>query len=213
MSTWTITATAAEDDAITYAYQQSQDPAAMVKPPPGETIAAFFDRMVHTGTLGAMGASYQAVQNAELVTMLGTIPEANRQAAKKDIEAAVVAHGGTVTLTATQYKWSKSSAPPPTAQSVEMNVSDANMATVSKLYFHYLDGGGVDRMSALMAMASGTVIRIEDPANSSIFLQVMTTAAPIQRQGANGHVEFAVKFSLSAGALAPLDGTLVDVTF
>lgn len=213
MSNWAIVTTAAEDDAITYAYQQSQDPAAMVPAPAGETITAFFDRSVHASTIAAMVGGYQSVQNTELIATLTTIPAANRPAAKVEIEGVVVKHGGTVALNAGQWKWSKSSAPPPTVQSVEMNVTDANMATVSKLFFHYLDAGGVDRMAGLMAIAIGSVIRIEDPANGSVFLQVITTAAPIQRQGANGHAEFAVKFSLSAGGLAALDGKPVDVTF
>jgi hypothetical protein len=217
MGNWTVQTTTTEDDAITYAYQQSQSVPLFGSPVPGrrdvETIEAFFDRMTHHSVVSPMVTRQQSVKTTDLLTTLGTIPPENREAAQRDIEVVVVEHGGTVPLTAATYQWSKSSAPPPSTQSVEMDVSDANVVTVTKLYFHYLDANGIDRMMGLMAIPVNTAIRIEDPDNPSTFLLVVTTAAPIQRQGADGHVEFVVVFSAAGGILGPLDGLPVTVTF
>jgi hypothetical protein len=212
MGTWTVTTTSAEDEAITFAYDDSQrTPGSALAgappfgpPPPGttETIQQFFDRMAHISTVSPMLIRHQSVQNAELISTLGTIPEANRSAAKNDIEAVIVQHGGTVELHECRYLWSTNTAAPPRNNSIEANVTWANIATVDKLTFYYLDADAIDRMSTLMAIAVGTLVRIEDVANMANFLKVTTTAAPIQRQGANGYVEIAVKFELSGGTLA-----------
>jgi hypothetical protein len=212
MGTWTVTTTPAEDDAITFAYDDSQrSPGSAFAgappfspPPPGttETIQQFFDRMAHLSTVSPMLTRHQGVKNSELIGTLQTIPEANRPAARTDIEAAIVAHGGTVELRECRYLWSTNTAAPPRNNSIEADATWANIATVTKLTFYYLDADNVNRMSTLMAIAIGTLVRIEDAANMSNFLKATTTAAPIQRQGANGYVEIAVKFGLSGGALA-----------
>jgi hypothetical protein len=200
MGSWTISTTTAEDDAIGAAYQRSQ----RTPPgpgPPAETIEAYFQRMTTHSTVTPMVMQHQQEQNAELLSTFATIPEANRAAAKADVEAVVIEHGGTVTLKTATYLWSTSTAPPPRAQSVELNVTQANIATVTLLYFDYLDANNADQMNALMALAVSTFVRIEDAATATNFLEVITTAAPIQRQGADGHVEIAVQYRQHGGTL------------
>src|SRR4030095_4956659 len=108
---------------------------------------------------------------------------------------------GTVKLTKCRYLWSTNTAAPPRNNSIEANVTWANIATVDKLTFYYLDADAVDRMTTLMAITVGTIVRIEDVAGPTAnFLKVTTTAVPIQRQGANGYVEIAAKFESSGGA-------------
>jgi hypothetical protein len=201
MGTWTIATTTAEDEAIAAAHQRSQRPLPMFPPPPAETVETYFQRMTSSGTVAPMVAQHQQEKNDELLTTLGTIPEANRAAAKTEIEAVVVEHGGTVPLTTATYLWSTSTAPPPRNQSVELNVTQANIATVTLLYFDYLDANNGDQMNALLALAGSTFVRIEDAATPANFLEVVTTAAPIQRQGADGHVEIAVQYRQHGGSL------------
>jgi hypothetical protein len=221
MGAWTVTTTPAEDDAITFAYDDSQrSPGSALSgappfspPPPGttETIQQFFDRMAHISTVSPMLVRHQGVKNSELIGTLETIPEANRPAARTDIEATIVAHGGTVKLTKCRYLWSTNTAAPPRNNSIEADATWANIATMTKLTFYYLDADAVDRMTTLMALAVGTIVRIEDvAAPTTNFLKVTTTAVPIQRQGANGYVEIAVKFGQSGSALAdtlPMNAT------
>src|SRR3954468_9580345 len=100
MGTWTIQTTTAEDDAITYTYDESQRlPGSALGPPgptpPSETIQSFFDRMVHAATVTPMLSRHQGAKNAELIGTLETIPEANRPAARVEIEATIKSHGGT----------------------------------------------------------------------------------------------------------------------
>src|SRR5580765_6642552 len=131
VGTWTIHTTATEDDAITYAYQQSQKPLAV---PPGayviarttESLDAFFDRRTHEVVIAPMVSIHQRAQNEAVLQTLGTIPPENRDAAEQELEALVVKHGGTVLVREVRYKWSKNTAAPPTAQSVELNATDAN---------------------------------------------------------------------------------------
>lgn len=226
MGSWTITTTAAEDEAIQYSYEQSQKPglpgtAAM--PPPGtalmsesratETPEVYFDRRTHESTIGPMVAMHKTAKNTELVSSLSTIPPENRDAAQKDLEDLVVKHGGTVELSTVRYKWSKNTAAPPSANSVELDKTDANVATITKFTAHYLDADAKDRMTQLLAVAANTPIRVEDPANVATFVQLVTSGPPIQRQGANGYVEFPVTYSAHSGLLAPLDGLPVNVSF
>jgi hypothetical protein len=213
MGTWTITTTTAEDDAIQYAYQQAlKQPAG--RPPPlppvtvPATVEAFFQQQTMIGTVAPMVTAYQQARNVELVSMLGTIPPENRPAAQAAIEDVVEDHGGTVTARELAYLWSTNTAAPPRNNSAEADVSAANLATIRKLTFDHRDADGVDRMASLMALATSTLIRLEAGAN---MLQVVTTAAPVQRQGADGYVEFAVQFSQSAGTLA--DTARLAVTF
>jgi len=218
MSTWTVTTTAAEDDAIHYAYQQSQKPPILGMPgnpvtPAAETEAQFFDRMVHQGVIAPMGAQQRAASQAELSAMLGTIPPENQAAAVEDIAVVVEEHGGTVPLHEARYLYSNSTAPPPRDLSVEVDATDANFAQVTKIFFDHLDADSHNRMSSLMGLVTGTVIRLADAANAATFLQVFTKGAPIQRQGADGHVEIAVQFSQRGGSFATLDTKPLTVTF
>jgi hypothetical protein len=98
--------------------------------------------------------------------------------------------------------WSTSTAPPPRDQSVELDVTQANVTTVTKLFFDYLDANNGDQMNALLALPVSTFVRIEDAATATNFVLVITTAAPIQRQGADGHVEIAVQYRQHSGSLA-----------
>jgi hypothetical protein len=214
MGTWTVTTTAAEDDAITFAYDESQRaPGSALAgappfspPPPGttETVQQYFDRMAHISVVSPMLSRHQGVKNAELIGTLETIPEANRPAARTDIETVIVQHGGTVKLRECRYLWSTNTAAPPRNNSIEADVTWANIATLTKLTFYYLDADNVNRMSGMMSDTPvGTIVRIEDVANPTAnFLKATTTALPIQRQGANGYVELAVKFDQSGGTLA-----------
>jgi hypothetical protein len=210
MSTWTVQTTSAEDDAIIFAYDESQRTpggalAGPAPPPSGdpETIQQFFDRMTHISTVSPMVTRHQSVKNMELISTLETIPEENRPAASIEIQATIVAHGGTVPLHECRYLWSTNTAAPPRNNSIEANVAWASIATVDKLTFYYLDADAVDRMNTLMALAVGTIVRIQDVANPSVnFLKITTMAPPIQRQGANGYVEISVKHVLHGGALA-----------
>src|SRR5262252_2266751 len=110
MGTWTITTTTPEDEAIAYAYQQSQRPMLGAPPtsapPAAETEAEFFQRMVAQFTIAPMVTRHTEAKNTELVESLNTIPEANRPAAKTDIENVITTHGGTVPLHDTRYGWS-----------------------------------------------------------------------------------------------------------
>jgi hypothetical protein len=202
MGIWTIATTTAEDDAIAAAHQRSQrPPPGPFPPPPVESVEAYFQRMTSHSTVAPMVSQHQQEKNAELLSTFATIPEANRDAAHADMEAVVVEHGGTVKLKTATYLWSTSTAPPPRNQSVEIDVTQANVATVTMLWFDYLDANNGDQMNALMALAVSTFVRIEDAATPANFLQVVTTAAPIQRQGADGHVEIAVQYRQHGGVL------------
>jgi len=215
MGTWTITTTPTQDDAITYAYQQAQKPMIPGLPPPtsAATVDAFFQERVAQTTVAAMMAQHQAAKNADLVASLQTVPEANRPAALDDMKAVIVQHGGTVKITDAVYLWSTNTAAPPRNNSIEANVTDANLATVTKLTFHYLDADNVDRMNSLMALAVNAIVRIEDAANAANFLQTILTAAPIQRQGANGYVEMTVQCQQRGGSFATLDTKRMSCTF
>lgn len=201
MASWMIQTTTAEDEAIHAAYQHSQRPHPPFPPPAVETVEAYFQRMTLTSTVTPMVSQHQQAKNAELLTTFATIPEANRDAAQADLEAVVVEHGGTVTLKAATYLWSTSTAPPPRTQSIEINVTQTNIAQVTVMWFDNLDANNADQMNALMALAVSTLIRIEDTANPANFLQVFTAAVPIQRQGADGHVEIAVQYQQHGGSL------------
>jgi hypothetical protein len=202
MGTWTIATTTTEDDAIAAAHQRSQrTPPGPFPPPPPETVEAYFQRMTSTSTVAPMVSQHQQEKNTDILATLGTIPEANRAAAKADIEAVVIEHGGTVILKTATYLWSTSTAPPPRNQSVELNVTQANIATATLVWFHYLDANNGDQMNALMALPVSTFVRIADAANAANFIEVVTTAAPIQRQGADGHVEIAVQYRQHGGSL------------
>jgi hypothetical protein len=214
VGTWTITTTADEDAAITWANQQSQraligSPA----PPVAKTDAAFFQQSVQQSTLDPLSQRYRDAQSTELIATLNTIPPANRPAARIDIETAIEAHGGTAPLHQATYFWSTSTAPPPRVQSVEVDATEANFSTVMKIYFDDLDTANVSHMTDLLALKLGTIIRLVDPANAANLLEVVTIATPIQRQGADGHVEIAVRFNQKSGTLLPLDTHPLTCTF
>jgi hypothetical protein len=215
MGTWTITTTTTEDDAINYAYQQAQKPPMPGLPPStaAATVAAFFQERVQKTTVAPMVSQYQSAKNVELVSTFATIPEANRPAAQKDIEAVVVEHGGTVTIKSAPYLWSTNTAAPPRNNSIEADVNDANLATLTKLTFHYLDADNVNQMNALMALEVNALIHIEDATNPANFLQTLLKAPPIQRQGANGYAEMSVTFQRRGGSFAALDTKKMTVTF
>src|SRR4029453_6463630 len=102
MGTWTITTTSTEDAAIDHAYQQAQKPALPgMLPPPVGTIEEFFQQRITTTTVATMVALHRSAKNTTLVDSLMTVPEATRPAAKADIEAVIMQHGGTVPVTDT----------------------------------------------------------------------------------------------------------------
>lgn len=228
MATRTITTTAAEDEAIAYAHAQSQKPPAAAAPtpkvapvppplpapaPPGETEAEYFDRMTRYATVGPMVSRHDAAKNSEFLVAFASVPPENQEAAQKQIEAVIVAQGGAVSARSARYLWSSNTAAPPRTQSVEADVTDANLATVKKLTFDDVDADNVSQMKALMALAVNTLIRIEDAANPANFLAAILNAPPIQRQGADGYVEFPVAFSSRGGSFATLDTKPVTCTF
>lgn len=214
MATRTITTTTAEDEAITYSYQQSQKMAGQPGMPAGETEAQYFDRMVHN-MLGAMTAQHAQAKNTVLVTDLSTIPEANRPAAQADINAVIVQYGGTVGVQTLTYQWSANTAAPPRVNSIEIDATEANFATLSKITFDDMDASTppVSRMTSLLTTKVNTLIRVEDAANAANYLQLLTTATPIQRQGADGYVEMAAKFHSKGGSFAGLDTKPLKITF
>jgi len=214
MGTWTITTTPTEDEAIEHAYQQAQKPALPgMTPPPVGTVEEFFQQRVTQTTVATMVSLHLSAKNTTLVDSLMTVPEANRPAAKADIEAVIMQHGGTVPVTDTTYLWSTNTAAPPRNNSIEADVSAANLASLTKLTFHYLDADSVNRMTSLMAVTVNTLIRIEDAANAANFLQTILRAAPIQRQGADGYVEMPVSFQHLGGSFAALDTKRMTCTF
>lgn len=210
--TRTVTTTTAEDEAITHSYQQSQKGLAGV-PPIVETEAQYFERMVHNSTLGPMVFMHTQTKNADLVVSLSSIPEANRPAAKADIDAVIVTHGGTVPATAFTYLWSSNTAAPPRVNSVELDATEANHSTVTKLTFDDMDSTNVSRMNSLLGIKINTLIRLEDAASVANFVQVLTTGTPIQRQGADGFVELPVKIHSKGGSFAALDTLPLKCTF
>jgi hypothetical protein len=91
-------------------------------------------------------------------------------------------------------------------------VSDANVAALSKVTVHYLDRNGVDRMVSLMAVPANALIKLVSGDNPDHWVSVIATAAPIQRQGPDGFVEFPARFNQqSGGPFAPLDTRPISV--
>lgn len=213
MATRTITTTAAEDEAITYSYQQSQKGVLGAPPQTGETETQFFERMVHASTIGPMTFQNQQAKTTVITTDLSTIPEAEQPAAKAEIDAVIIAHGGTVTATSLTYQWSANTAAPPRVNSLELDVNEANFTAVAKLTFDDKDAGNVVRMGSLLGTKANTLIRLEDVANAANFVAVITTGTPIQRQGADGFVELPVRFQAKGGTFAGLDTKPLKCTF
>jgi hypothetical protein len=200
MGTWTIETTVAEDEAIDYAYQQSQKPIWSGAPlPPPETIEEFFNRRTHDTTVLPMLSQHTTVKQQELLATLATIPPENRDAALTDLEAVVTAHGGTVTLRDATYLWSDTLTGAPPDRTVMMDVSQADVMPVTRLYFDDQDVDSVLQRAGLLAVALGTLVRLEDPRNTAHFLLVVTTAAAI---GQPGYVELPVEYRQQGGPLA-----------
>jgi hypothetical protein len=208
MTTRSVDTTTSEDESIAYSYTQWQKMGSMPIGPPGTplptTEAQYFQAMTNQGTVTPMVALHQRAKNDDLIKTLGTIPPEQQAAAKADIETVVVQHGGSLPLRTAKWQMSTNTAPPPRTKSLELNVTQANIATVNKLTFDYLDADGVDRMAALMLIASGTLVKITDAANAANFVQALTMGIPVQRQGANGYAEFTVYYKGHGGTLADL---------
>ena len=204
MASYTITTTDEQEAALQWAYQQqiemSRLPGVSVQPP--ATVAAFLQQQVDLQVLNVNVVNYNTEQGAELIAMVATVPPANRAAAIEDIEDVVTEHGGTAPFRNVPYLWSTNTAAPPRVSSIEADQTQANMATVSKLTFDDLDADGGMQMAALMAIPAGSTIRVLDPANAANALTVRSTAAAIQRQGADGFVEIAVAFISFSGTFA-----------
>ena len=224
MATRTVETTAAEDEAITYAYQQSQKPGlggvpiatTAMDPMPkaaDETEAQFFQRMTQQTTIGPIVMQHNHAKNTELLASMNSIPPENREAAQADIEAVITAQGGTVPLHDVTYLFSSNTAAPPRAQSVEANVNDTNLATVTKLTFDNEDAENVAQKARLLALKVNTLIRLEDAETPANFLQVILTAVPLEKQPADPYVEMTVAFHSRGGSFATLDTKPVACTF
>jgi hypothetical protein len=200
MGTWTISTTAAEDDAITYSYQQSQRGNVLGGPPPPvQTVEEFFqDRTAHAA-IGPMVTVHQQAKNTELLASFDTIPPENRPAATSDLEALVVQHGGTVKIRDATYLWSDLLVAPPPDKTVLMDVSQAEATPVTKLFFDDQDHAGVIQREGLLALGPNVLVRIEDPRQTAYFFAFVTTGAPV---AGIGYVELPVRFHQSGGPLA-----------
>lgn len=215
MGSWTVVTNTEQDEAIAAAHQQSlKPPIGMIEPPPVTTIQEFFQARTISGTVLPMVAIHRTTKNTNLVVSLDSVPPENRAAAQHDIEAVIAQYGGAVPATTLTYQWSANTAAPPRNLSCELDATEANWATqISKLTFHHLDAGSTDRMATLMAVKLNTLIRLTDAANAANFVAVLTTGAPIQRQGSNGYVELPVKFSQKGGSFSALDTKPLTCTF
>jgi hypothetical protein len=203
MASYTIVTTDEQEAALAWQYDLLLHPPATMPPtsPPPATQADYLQQLVSHQVLDPMVVQYGNAQAAQLVSLVATIPPENRAAAFEDIEVVVDEHGGTPLFRDVPYLWSVSTAPPPRVNSIEVDVTQPNMATVSKIFFDDRDAGNVVRMDALMAIRLGSTLRL---ANGATLLRVRTTAAPIQRQGADGHVEIAVQLVEFVGTFADL---------
>jgi hypothetical protein len=193
MGTWTIQTTTAEDEAIAYAHQQSQ------RMFPEETLDAYFQRMMQSGTVQPMVLAHQQAKNAELLRSLNTIPPENRPAAQSDIEQVIVTQGGAVKVREATYLWSDTLTPPPADQTVMMDVAQADARPVTKVFFDDQDSAGVSQRNGLLALTTGAMVRIEDPRNTAHFLVLIMTGAPV---AGTGYVELPVRYHQSGGPLA-----------
>jgi hypothetical protein len=205
MGSWTIQTTPAEDDAIAYGHQQSQRPMPGLAPPPGtppppvETVEAYFQRMTQQATLTPMVLTHQQAKNTELLKTLDTIPPENRPAARTEIESVIVTHGGAVKVREATYLWSDTLTPPPPDKTVTIDVSQADLTPVTKVFFDDQDNAGVSQRGGLLALTTETMVRIEDPNNAAHFLLLITTGAPV---AGTGYVELPVRYHQSGGPLA-----------
>lgn len=203
MAEYLIVTTDEQDAALTWQYEQLLNPPATMPPtvPPPDTQLDYLQQQVSHLVLDPMVVQYESAQAAQLVSLVATIPPENRAAAFDDIQVVVDEHGGTPVFRDVPYLWSTSTAPPPRVNSIEADATQPNMAAVTKVFFDDLDANGVSRMDALMGILIGSILRIANGAN---VLRVRTRAAPIQRQGADGHVEILVQLESFAGTFADL---------
>jgi len=220
MGNWTIVTTDAQDDAIAWAHAQS------LKPPEGfvtapqvvplattTTVEEFMQAQTIALTVEPMAMRQQSAMMAEDLAAFQSVPDENKAAFRADVEASVQAYGGTVPASTLSYLWSANTAAPPRDLSVELDQGEAKWPELTKLTAHSLDAQSVDRMAMLMAVAANTVVRIEDAASPANFVVVLITGAPIQRQGADGYVEFPAVFNQRGGTFAALDAQPLTLTF
>jgi hypothetical protein len=206
MGTWTIETTASEDEAITYAYQQSQRPGMgpPVSPPgraaaPVETVDEYFQRMTKATTVQSMVITHNQAKNAELLVTLDTIPPENRDAAQADLHALVKQHGGTVKLKKATYLWSDAVTLPPPDQTVIGNVAQADWTLVTKVCFDDEDNAGTSQREGLLGLMPNTTVRIEDARDPTFFVTLILTDQPVAQ---TGYVELPVRYYQNGGPLA-----------
>jgi len=184
----------------------------MAPPPLQETVQQFFQRMTIAQTVTPMVRVFTAAENTKLIKSIESIPPENRETALVEIEEVITESGGTVVEDQFDYLWSTSTAAPPRVNSIEVDQATANFANISKIWFDNLDKDGIDQMDKLMVIPVNSLILIENATTPSNYLQVLTTSNPIQRQGADGHVEIPCKFSKSGGTLADTISLYVSIS-